>query len=205
LFLMLKIENDCQRYQGQRRWKRHEGPLAIIMLVSITAILAMPLIYGNAHRSFAVAHISDTSTFEYSFSLTGETPEVTLDALEHLPEEYYSAEIRIEVLMFEEPIRIRTQADSQFFAYLSTVDVFSDSHIGISINDESSHTIEIRRIDQDTTVSFNIVLEWVYIGQRSDSTFPILLATVAIAPASIALYQAFRISRKMEVLVSDNI
>ena len=205
LVLILKIESECHRFQGQSRWRRREGPLAIIVLMVISASLAAPLIYGNAHGDFVDTLHRGTSTLEFSFFLTEAAPEVTIDVIDHLVQEYNSVEVRIDDLVTSESIRIRTLADTRLLAHLPLVTSFEASWIDITIGDETSHTLEFRRIETDTEVSFNIVIIRTYTDHRIDPTGPILLAFFAVAPASIALYQARAISQRLDLRETQHV
>ncbi|MHA1906284.1 MAG: hypothetical protein ACW98Y_03240 [Candidatus Thorarchaeota archaeon] len=199
LVLILKIESECHQFHGQSRWRRREGPLAIIVLVVISASLATPLIYGNAHGDFVDTLHRDTSTLEFSFFLTEAAPEVSIDVIDHLVQEYNSVEIRIDNLVTSESIRVRTFADARLLALLPLVTSFEASWIDITIGDETSHTLEFRRVEADTEVSFNISIIRTYTDHRIDPIGPILLALVAILPASLALYQALDVKRRLDM------
>ncbi len=202
-FLLLNVERECRAYRGQNRWRRQDGPVAIVVLVLISALLAMPLIYGYTHNTFVPRHLSDSKTYEHSYILNDESPEMVLNLLDLLPDNYYSVEIRVEDLWAEEPIRIRTWDNSQFRAYLTSVQSFNDSYIGITIENEPILNIDFRRIENNTTLSFHITVEWVYIGRLSDPTTPNLLAVFAFVPACIALIQARDVTQILNRLTNQ--
>ncbi len=205
IFLILKVERNCKGPQGQKRWRRREGPLAIIVLISVSAMLAMPLIYGSTHGSFESRGLTETTTHDFTYNLTDSSPEITVDLMDYI--HGYSSVFRIKVVEFrtEEPVRIRTREDQRFLIVLGSVTSFNDFRIEISIMEESSHFIEIRKIDSDTSVSFNVVVERSYRGLRNDPAVPILLAFFAVAPASIALYQARAISQRLNLRETQHV
>ncbi len=199
LILILKIERECHEFQGQSRWRRRDGPLAIIILVVISACLATPLIYGNAHGDFIDTRMRDSSSLEFTYYLTEAAPEVTVDLMDHLVQEFNTVEVRIDDLVSPESIRIRTLADTRLLADLPLVTSLEHSWIDVTIGEETSHILELRRIEADTEVSFNIVIIRTYTDRRSDPTIPILLALVAVLPSCLALYQALDVKRRLDM------
>ncbi|MFW9847931.1 MAG: hypothetical protein ACFFF4_02260 [Candidatus Thorarchaeota archaeon] len=202
-FLLLNIEHECRAYRGQNRWRRQDGPVSIVVLVLISALLAMPLIYGSTHNTFVLRHLSDSETYEYDYILNDESPEVVLNLLDLLPDNYYSVEIRVEDLWAEEPVRIRTWDNSQYRAYITSVQSFSDSYIGVTIENETILNIDFRRIENNTMLTFDITIEWVYLGRLSDPTTPNLLAIFAFVPAGIALIQAIDVTKILNRLANQ--
>jgi hypothetical protein len=128
--------------------------------------------------------------------------EVTIDIRDSIAlnlERFDSFEVRIEDFSSTEAIRVRTFADSRLLAHLPIVTALEDSWIDITIREETSHNLELQRIEADSEVSFAIVVIGTSIVTPADPTIAIVLAIVAIAPASLALYKACHLKGKLKL------
>jgi len=185
-YLLLKAEGKFRK-QG---WRTRDGSFVIVLLVLVSALLAMPLVYGFAHNSFTERIETVETVNSYSFDLTEASPEISLDILELLPIEYHSIDILISEIYFDNPVRIRTQADTSFRSYLSEVNNFTNAGIEISIGESSTHILEIRRLNYDTSVTFDIIVVRSNLVLEADLSVAVILALLAIVPACIALFNA---------------
>jgi hypothetical protein len=197
--LLLKIETECREFHGQKRWRLHQGPLAIIVFAIIMASFAAPWIYGNAHGDFTERTLTHTGILDFSFSLTSTTPDISLDILDHLNQEYETVQIRVTNLVSTESIQIQTRADSRVLVSLPLVNSLEDSWIDIKIGEEDSHTLELSRVEADTDVSFRIIIIRTYRDSRSDPTLPHILVLAAIVSGFATLYQSVLVKRMLDL------
>jgi len=198
-YMLLRIEKNCLKNDDHRRLKKREGAFAIIVFVLLSAMLACPYIYGSSHGLFIPITQGRITGYNHSFQLTSSSPSAILDVTSYVPEDIEEYQLRVRFFQFSGgPIKISTTNEqSTLITELANISLFEGCEIDITMNNEDTHNLQISRIDSDVGVSFLIIVEWKFVGPLHDPTIPVILGIMTIIPATLALWRAIWMTKKI--------